>query len=841
MRCHCQQLVKYRSGIFINCYLFFCSRPKDYLCGMKTRTTITALYLPVRTWPLLFLFLFFITPGRPVYGQAKPAMHIEGTVTDNKHQPVSFATVGLFRQSDSGYVEGVSAGDDGAFVLNVPMGKYFLRINMIGYENSVVPVKEQKQVKTGAIVMKESAHQLEEVQIKSEKEQMELKLDKRVFNVASTINASGANATEVLENIPAVTVDGEGNVSLRGNSNVRILVDGKYSGLANSADALQTLQANMIDKIEVVTNASARYDAQGQAGIINIILKKDHKGGWNGAVNGNVGYNRQFGGGFNLNYRKGKLNLYSNYAISQRDQPGKSHTYQRYTGADTAFTYEQEYTHERKKFANNGMIGLDYNFDQYNTLSASGFFRSGLGNNFYWRKYNDLSMADEMIGYSVRLEDQKEIEDYYEASLSYKRTFPRKDKSWSVDLKWSNDQDIERSAYDETSTYTTNTDLENSSVASTERNWLFQTDFIQPFGKEGRIEAGLRSTIRQISNQFSFSEQMPGGPVFPPQYNDLYHYDEYIHAGYLMAGNTFGRFSAQLGLRGEFSDISTWQRSINDKHNKQYFNLFPSLALSYKLKDRNTLQLSYSRRVNRPDQWDLLPYTKFGDNREMRLGNPYLNPEFTHSFELGLLQSWERGSLLSSLYYRNTSDVIQFLNTVDANGLVLILGRNLAREQNYGFEFNFNYDLAKWLKFNTGLNLFRSAISGSFEGRDLSRSAFTWTNRSALNATIAGGFKAQASFNYRAPRVTAQGKDLGNYYLDIGIAKEVLKGSGTLTFNVRDVFNTRKWRSRTDTEELFSETVMQWRPRSFQLSFSYRINQKAGQERNARFDPANEG
>ncbi len=808
---------------------------------MKTLT------IPVTFFYRVFFFLLFSLLLLPalapslVYGQAKSTMQIRGTVKDPKQQAVSFATVGLFRQADSGYVEGVSAGDDGSFALDVPAGKYFLRINMIGYENKVVPVKEQKLVQLGTLVLQESSHQLEEVQIKSEKDQMELKLDKRVFNVASNLNSSGANATEVLENIPAVTVDGEGKISLRGNANVRILVDGKYSGLANSADALQQLQASMIDKIEVVTNASARYDAQGQAGIINIILKKDHQGGWNGAVNANIGYNRQFGGGFNLNYRKGKVNLYGNYAISQRDQPGKSHTYQRYNGADTAFTYEQEYTHERKKFANNGMIGLDYTINQYNTLSASAFISSGLGNNFYWRKYNDLSKADEMIGYSVRLEDQKEIEDYHEASLSYKKKFPRKDKLWTVDAKWSNDQDIERSAYTETSTYNTNTNLERSSVASTERNWLFQTDFVQPFGKEGKVEAGLRSAIRQISNDFGFAQLTDNGPIYPSRYNDLYHYDEYVHAAYLMAGNTFGRFSAQLGFRGELSDITIQQRSNDSRYNKQYFNLFPSLALSYKLQERNTLQLSYSRRVNRPDQWDLLPYTKFGDNREMRLGNPNLNPEFTHSFELGLMQRWEKGSLLSSAYYRRTSDVIQFLSTVDANGLVLNIARNLATEQYYGFEFNFNYELLSWLKFNTGLNLFHSAVSGSFDGRDLARSSFSWTNRSALNAMLPGGIKAQASFNYRGAQATAQGKNLANYYLDMGISKELLKGNATVTFNVRDVFNTRKWRNRTDTPELFAETEMQWRPRSFQLSLSYRFNQKAGQERNARFDSNNEG
>jgi outer membrane receptor protein involved in Fe transport len=776
------------------------------------------------------LFFFLCSFASMAYGQSHPdAIQVQGSVVDKLKKGIPFCNIGAFSTKDSAYVSGATADDNGGFTLELAPGDYFLRITMMGYETGIVTVKksDKKNIRLGDILLQEEAHNLDEVVIRTERDQMELKLDKRIYNVSANLNNSGANAAEVLENIPSVTVDAEGNVSLRGNQNVRILVDGKYSGLINGPDALQQLQANMIEKVEVVTNASARYDAQGEVGIINIVLKKNKQGGWNGSVTGNIGYNLQYGGGININYRKGKMNLYGNYAISRREQPGISNTYQRYTGKDTSFVYEQDYEHNRKRLSNNGMIGIDYAFNDYNSLSASFNIYSGLGDNFYRRGYKDMTLADAEIGSSLRLEDQQELEDFYEASVSYKKKFAQKGKEWTADFKWANDQDIEQSGYTETSTYAYGTSLENSRVATQEKTLLLQTDFIQPVFKEGKIEAGYRTQLRHIGNQFSFSEKQGEEWIAPPQYNDHYKYHENIHALYVMAGNTFGRFSVQAGLRGELSDVTTTQLSVGKENNKTYFNLFPSAAFSYKITEGNTLQLSYSRRVNRPGQWDLLPYTKFGDNREIRVGNPELNPEFTHSLEAGWMQQWDKGSLLSSIYYRNTSNVIQRLTTVDPNGLVRLFPMNLAQENSYGFEFNFNYTLMGWLKFNTGLNLFRALTNGTFQGKDLSSDAFSWTNRSTLNATVAKAFRVQASFNYTAPRVNTQGKQLSNYFMDLGISKEFLKGNATVVFNVRDIFNTRRWRSVTDTEEIYAVSNTQWRPRSYQLSFTYRINQKA--------------
>ncbi len=764
------------------------------------------------------------------YGQQKGQMEVSGVVNDKQGAPVAFATVGAFTIADSAYISGITTEDNGAYTLEIPTGKYFLKVTMMGYQDGYITLpSSKKKIALPTVTLQDDATKIDEVVVSTEGPQMQLQLDKRVFNVGSNPNNAGANATEVLESIPSVTVDAEGNVSLRGKENVRIMIDGKFSGMAASPDALQQLQASMIDKIEVVTNASARYDAQGETGIINIILKKNKKAGWNGSINGNIGYNPQYGGGFNVNYRKGNLNIYGNYAVSQREQPGTSTTYQRYMGADTSFIYRQEYEHLRNKFSNNAMAGVDYSFNDYNTLSASFAMRTGLGNNSYYRKYSDFSTSEKMLGSSVRDEQQKELEDFYEATLSYKKTFTQKGRSFSADVKWSSDQDLERSDYTETSSYYTETSREHSAVNTQEKNYLLQADYIHPFGKDGKIEAGYRSTLRHISNGFTYGQMVGDEYQYPERFNDDYRYLENIHAAYLMAGNKFGRFSVQAGLRAELSDITTKQMSLNVENNRNYLSFFPSAALSYKLTDKNDLQLSYSRRVDRPGQWELLPFTKFGDNREMMLGNPNLNPVFINSFEAGVLQTFGQGSLLSSIYYRNANDVIQRLRTMDESGRVLLMAENLAVQNSYGFEFNFNYVFNSWLKLNSGLNLFRQQTTGSFQGQDLSADAFTFTNRTALNATIARLWRAQTSFNYRAPQKTTQGKMLSNYHMDISLSREILKGNGNLVFNVRDVFNSRRFRSITDTDEFYTETNFQWRPRSFQLSFTYRFNQRPGQ------------
>jgi len=301
-----------------------------------------------------------------------------------------------------------------------------------------------------------------------------------------------------------------------------------------------------------------------------------------------------------------------------------------------------------------------------------------------------------------------------------------------------------------------------------------------------------------------------------------------------MGSSTFNRWSVQAGVRGEYSDITTReysdittrQVSLENRRNKQYFNLFPSAAISYKNTDTRTYQLSYSRRINRPGQWDLMPFTKFGDNREMRAGNPDINPELTDSYEAGIMQYFGKGSLLSTVYYRTTANSKETMSIAGDDGIIYRIPFNVGHRDAYGFEFNLNYVPNATLRVTSGFNFYRQIVNGTFNEVDFETKNFSWTNRTSLNVNLKDKTRMQVSVNYEAPRVNPQGKTLAIYFMDAAITQDLGKNA-TLGLNVRDVFNTRRWRNMVDTPTIYSETITQWRPRNIRLVFTYRFNQKA--------------
>lgn len=755
------------------------------------------------------------------------SLRITGKVYDESKAPAPYADIRLYHSNDSSFVSGVSSNEEGIFELNTEGGKYYVTVSLFGLSSRLIPIAPASgQHDLGAVYLKAASVGLKEVTVTAEQNQMSLKIDKRVFNVGSDLNNQGANATEVLQNIPSVTVDAEGNVSLRGSQNVRILVDGKLSGFASSAEALQQLQSDMIDKVEVITNASARYDAQGESGIINIILKKDKKSGFNGSVTLRTGYYPDHGIGLNANYRTGKFNIFASYTLSRRNHPGTSNTYQRISNADTTFAYYQDYRHERKKWGNNASVGFDYLINDQNTLTVTGYIRSGLGNNFYYRTYDNFDGNNTLTSTDTRDEDNREMEDMMEGSIAYTRRFNKAGMEWKTEVKGYHDQDFERSDYTETSTRYPETILEYSKTYVTEQNLLIQSDLTIPFAKEGKVELGVRSQNRDFLNEFRFGEKIGADWEAPQAFNDDMSYLEKVHAAYAMASNTFGKFGVQAGLRGEYSDVRTKQHSLQQWNRKEYMNWFPSAALSYQYSKKQTFQLSYSRRINRPGQWDLMPFMKFGDNREMRVGNPNLNPEYTDALELSFMQNWENGSLLSSVYYRKTSNKIERMATYGTDGIIYRTPMNIADRNAYGLELNANYSISNWARLTSGFNFFKESVFGTYQNVHFEVNNFSWTNRTSLNFTLPQKWRVQVSGSYEAPKVNPQGRSLALYFADFGMSKDILHNKATLGLNVSDVFNTRKWRSITNTEEIYAESMFQWRPRSIRLVFNYRFNQQ---------------
>lgn len=777
------------------------------------------------------LFLCFFSSGLSAQSVLK------GRVIDGSDgSPLEFATVSLFGLPDSGLVGGGMTGPDGRFSVEVSaQGAYFAEIQFIGYVKEMIPEFEVTSKKgaldLGDLMLKSDALALEEVEVRAERSQMTMKLDKRVFNVGKDLTNAGANAAEILNNVPSITVDVEGNISLRGSQNVRILVNGKPSGLIGMGDveALRRMQGDIIDRIELITNPSARYEAEGEAGIINIILKKDQEKGFNGSIAANTGYPHNHGASYNLNYRQADLNWFSNFGINYRRAPGGGYTNQQFfddLGQPGAARRIDRDT-DRGGLGGNFQFGADWLMNDRNTLTSSLLLRVGQDDNISELLYTDYDPLGMPLGSRIRTDNELEDEFSIESALTYRKTYEEEGREWVVDVRYNDDRDTERSDFFEQGYLQEDPLTQQSEITEYESNFLFQTDYVHPIGERGKLEGGLRAALRTINNAFRLEELNDNGQFVPnPAFNDELEYTENVYAAYLIAANEWDKWGLQVGLRTELSDISALLLESEVQNDQNYLNLFPSVALTRKLNDKNQLQASYSRRISRPYFRLLLPVSNFGDPLNLWIGNPALRPEFTDSWELNYLLYHEKGSIMFGTFYRHTTNVIERVTLPQGDGTTLRSPINLSTRNSYGLEMNLSGNITKWWSLNGDLNFFRSEIDGEFEGVDFSAETFIWTGR--LNNTLQLGNKIdmQLSVDYRSPRITTQGKSLALYSINAGFSMEVLKGKGTMTLSGRDLFNTRIWRYSIDLPELQSDSETQWRrSQGVTLSFTYRLNQ----------------
>lgn len=786
---------------------------------------------------LLICILLICSLQIPGFSQRnRSTQTISGAVVDNQGAAIPFANAAVYSNLDSTLVGGAASDVDGKFSIKIRPGNYYMRVSFLSYREKIIPNVNviNKDIDLGTIVLAPDSRVLETVEIEGERSQMELQLDKRVFNVGSDLNSSGGNAADILNNVPSVNVEVDGTVSLRGNENVRILINGKPSGLTSrDPDALRHLQASLVERVEVITNPSSRYEASGEVGIINIVLKKNQQNGLNGTFTGVLGHPESIGGSYSLNMRRKKVNFFSSYGADYRKRPGYSTMYQRFEGG--ARETFQDGNRSRSELSHNLMGGVDYFIDEKNTITGSAMYNFGDGLNRSSLIYNDF-LNGTPSGTTIRNDREVEDEENIEASLSYKREFEREDQAFTVDFQYNKRYDGEVSSF--TQVEDENTILQRSENLATDKNWFFQTDYVHPFGTDGKAEAGLRSTNRTVNNEYALEELQGEQWVVFPAFNNNMIYTERVHAGYVMAGNKFNKLSLQAGLRGEYSDITTELTETNEVNHRSYFDLFPSINFGYEFDKSRTLQLSYSKRINRPHFWSLLPFSNFSDSRNFFQGNPNLNPEYTHSFETGYLVNWSSGSILSSAYYRYRVGDIQRVVQVADDGSTRIFPINVGSTNAYGLEVNFSYTVGSWWDINSSANFFRAITEGQFEGEALNQDTYAFHARTTSKMKISDGFEFQTSFFYRGPRQTTQGRQLSAYSLDLALAKDIMKGKGTITANVRDLLNTRKWRSITEIEEedYFAERVSQWAPRQVRLTFTYRLNQNKRQGGDGRGD-----
>ncbi len=791
----------------------------------------------------LFAALIFplLLSGNRVFAQQRPAGKITGKIIDAQtKQALGFATVSVFAedQGEKRLINGCITAENGSFTLDSEEGNYSLLVEFMGYEplqlTDVAVTRERGTINLGDLSLTSSAENLDEVVVRGEKNLMELSLDKRVFNVGKDLANAGGTATDILMNLPSINVDPEGNVRLRGSDNVRILIDGKPSGLVSfkGSSGLQQLPANLIESVEVITNPSARYEAEGMAGVINIVLKKENAQGFNGSFEGITGNPTNLGFAANLNYRKNKINWFVNYGLTYRSVPREGFLRQDVFNADSTFYTEQFTTGFVNSLNNNIRAGLDYYFSDNSILTGSYLFRRSDAHRITDIRYIDYDSNLTMDSYFQRRQNEVENEPNSEYSISYSKSFEQAGHKLVAAVTqldyWENsDQTYTEFGFQPNGTpIPSRTLLQTSINDEFERQWLLQLDYTKPVFKEGNFETGIRSSFRDMENDFIVSEQNESGDMIPlPGLEDIFLYDEDIHAAYAILGNKNQKLSYQGGLRAENTNVKTTLVMANAINPRQYTNLFPSAHVTYNISTDDAMQISYSRRIRRPFYNDLTPFVTFSDARNFWSGNPDLEPEFTDAFELGHIKYMDKGSIFSTVYFRNTQDKIERIRTVDEVGNSMTLPQNLLSERSYGAEFTSDYNLTDWWKLDLNLNLFYAQIDGSNIMEAYKRDTYSWFARFSTRFSLPNTLDIQLRTNYEGRQQVAQGIRKALYYADLSGSKDVFKGRGTLILNVMDIFNTRRTRIIFEGPGFVTESDFLPRRRQINLSLNYRIKQ----------------
>jgi outer membrane receptor protein involved in Fe transport len=769
----------------------------------------------------------------------KPGKVSGKLLNNSSKESIPFGSIAIYTLQDS-LVDGAISGEKGEFEVRIPFGTYYGLIEFMGFESvktgNFSLSAQQPNFNLGEIFIESAATDLAEVTVQGEKTLMELSLDKRIFNVGKDLANAGATASDILMNLPSVSVDTDGNVRLRGSGNVRILIDGKPSGLVSfkGGAGLRQLQANMVDRVEVITNPSARYEAEGMAGVINIILKKDNNQGFNGSFEVITGTPLNLGLSTNLNYRKNRINWFINYSLARRHLPNVAELYQEVYNADGSTSIlSQTNSGIVKSFNNTIRGGLDYYFNEKSILTASYLWRRSDARRITDIRYEDyLNSFDNYLGYALRQQDETEAEPNSEVIVSYKRSFEQKGHELTTAFTYLNywersDQKFTESTFSPKGQSLSNSDLLQTSLNDEyENQYLIQLDYVKPFSTNGKFETGLRTSFRNMENDFLVSEANESGELIPlTGLDNIFLYNENILAAYGIWGNKSGNWSYQTGVRVEHTDVETILVETDERNPRRYTNLFPSAHLTYTISSENAFQLSYSRRVRRPVYNDLSPYVTFSDQRNFFSGNPDLNPEFTDAFELGHIKYFEKGTLFSTVYFRNTTDKIERIRTVNDNGFSVTAPFNLTGEKSFGVEFSSDYKINEWWKLDLNLNFFHANINGSNIESNFRAKTYSWLLRQTSRFTLGNGMDIQVRANYDARQKTAQGVRKGIFYMDLSASKRILGERGNLILTANDIFNSRRNRYIIEGENFFTEGDSQYIRRQINLTMSYRLRQ----------------
>ena len=796
---------------------------------------------------LIFFFLSYNIKAQRNFPSVANKILITGKVIDiETGQPLEYATI-LFKNPNAPKLnQGGITNQNGVFKIEIIPGKYDIITEYISFEKNIdkgIVLNSSKNI--GEIKLKISVSNLDEVELIGEQTQVEIRLDKRVYNVGKDITVRGGSVSDVMNNIPSVSVDPEGNISLRGNGNVRILINGKPSGLVglSGPQGLRQLPAESIEKVEVITSPSARYEASGTAGILNIILKKQNLEGFNGSLALNSGFPRAVGSNLNINYRENKINLFSTISINDAKSLGGGLFDSEYFNGinPSTFTFEdRDYDRVRKRVFLN--LGLEYYINDETSLTISGFTRNS--DNFSKNStiIQDLDQNKLVLNEFGRFQDEEEDDISRQLTLNFTKKFNKKGHELVIEFQ------TEESTEDE-SDYASNTNTfdQSSMTDETQQRKLLQLDYVYPINENTQFELGYRGNFSHLSTDYNVFDILNNETTRNLNLSNIFVFNQDVNAYYTQYGRKINKFSYLLGLRAETTNLKFNQKTSQESNQKKYTDLFPTVNLSYEFSESENITLGYSRRIRRPRSWSLNPFQSITSLTFFRQGNPDLDPSYSNSYDLGYLKRMKKFTFSGSVYFQKETDVIQRITEetgeivrVSENPIVDVpalrfTSINLSENIRTGTEFTLTYTPKRTVRLSGNFNLFNSQTIGNYKGDTFDASILTWFARINSSFPLPLGTNAQINGYYRGPRENAQRKTKGLVGFSGAINKQIFKKKGTISFRASDIFNSQISRSTTLTDSFENYTEFQWRAPTYIFTLTYRVNQnKSNRRRNSR-------
>lgn len=761
---------------------------------------------------------------------------------------VAFANI-LLKNASGNVIGGVVADDQGQFeVTNLPFGVFSLRIQSVGFEPLLIQnlslSSNTPTLNLAELLLQESATALKEVTVTARKDEIEYDLDRKVFNVGDNPAYAGGSAVEVLQNVPSVNVSLDGSISLRGNSNLTVLVDGRPAA-GSRQSVLEQIPANMIERIEFITSPSARYDADGSGGVINIITKKNKFVGYNGTLSSNLGTGNKYNLSANLNYRNKKLNWVANtdwrsQLFGQRQSVERNSTVTDRSGKITNYLLQQGSTGYTRTRNTTSKIGGDWYATPKQTLSWGLTARQQAPLSLDERLSSTYNLG--LPGSAARLfgrnTERTNALDGYDWTVGYQRIYDNPKKKWTADgvLTIQNGHDafgfLQRDYLGDFQTPSLfNPRLERSDNLDRSYVLTLQTDVDNSLGKKrkGKIEYGAKATLRHNDTDYAFLfyQYATSAYLRNEKRSNRFVYDEQVYAAYLSAAHPWKKWNVQAGLRAEWTGIGINQRTQRIERDTAYFTLFPNLLISRSLKKGHRAQINFARRINRPSYTALNPFINYSDSLNLQTGNPYLKPELVNAYELGYSYNHKEGfSLNSTLFYRQTLNSVVRTRQLLADNITQTTWQNLGSNSAYGLELVLVQPLAKWWKLNGNWSVFRVDLLSQTREGTFVRSRNSWTARLNSQMQFSKKVGLQLSGNYRSGIVTVQGTVAAIYSIDVGLRASILKNKGTLSLRLTDVMDTQKNRSLTEGLGFSTNSYTNRETRVAYVVLSYRFNKK---------------